>query len=410
VGVMDLFGLRRIQLFQSLHEKDLELILSIASIRDIPAGSVIFREGDASDRILVILQGHIDVVKSFGVEVERLVNTLGEGDFLGEMSIVSNERRRTASAITHTGAQVLEIPVPEFDHLIQQNAELAYELMKVMVRRLRETETTAIQDLKEKNRQLVQSLEELKNTQAQLIAQEKLEYELSTARRIQESMLPEKIPTLPGWQLFAHWQPARAVSGDFYDFIPLADGTLALVVGDVSDKGVPAALIMTVTRSMLRAGAISAISPGDLLARVNDLLCTEIPMGMFVTCHISFLNLASGEITYASAGHCRPLLRRAGNVRELPAKGLALGVLPDFSYQNFQISLEPGDSLLLYSDGLFEAHNQAGDMMGLDSIQEVFASSMQPVEDLLEHLACFTGSKTNPEDDITLVHLERENG
>ncbi|MBE0698313.1 MAG: SpoIIE family protein phosphatase [Anaerolineaceae bacterium] len=405
---MNLFGLRRIQLFQSLHEKELDLILSISTVRDIPADSVIFREGDESDRVLVILQGEIDIVKYFGTEVERLVNTLGEGDFLGELSIVSNERRRTASAVTQSGAQVLEIPVPQFDLLIRQNAELAYELMKVMVRRLRETETTAIQELKEKNRQLTQSLQELKNAQAQLIAQEKYESELSTARTIQESMLPEKIPVFPGWQLFAHWQPAQSVSGDFYDFFSLADGKLALMVGDVSGKGVPAALIMTVTRSMLRASAISAATPGDLLAQVNDLLCAEIPLGMFVTCHISFLDLASGEITYASAGHCRPLHRRAGKVCELPAKGIALGVFPDFSYQNFQIRVEPGDSLLLYSDGLFEAHNQDGQMMGLDSIQEVFTSSIHPVEGLLDHLANFTGSKLNPEDDITLLHLERE--
>jgi serine phosphatase RsbU (regulator of sigma subunit) len=405
---MDSSGLKKISLFHSLQEKDLALIQSIATIRNIPAGTVLFHEGEESNTILIILQGQIDVVKSFGAEVERLVNTLVEGDFLGEMSIVSNEHRRTASAVTHTGTQIMEIPVGEFDLLIQQNAELAYELMKVMVRRLRETETTAILDLKEKNRQLAQSLIDLKNAQAQLIAQEKLEYELSTARRIQESMLPEKIPELQGWKIFAHWQPARSVSGDFYDFIPLADGKLALVVGDVSDKGVPAALIMTVTRSMLRAAAISAATPGDLLARVNDLLCTEIPMGMFVTCHVTFLDLENGEIIYSSAGHCRPLHRRDGKAAELPAKGLALGVLPDIKYMNFQVSLAPGDSLLLYSDGLFEAHNAKGDMMGLESIQQVFASSLHPLESLLHHLALFTGSSENPEDDITLLHLERE--
>jgi serine phosphatase RsbU (regulator of sigma subunit) len=405
---MNVINLKRIQLFHSLQEKDLELILSIAAVRDIPPGAILFQEGEESNTILVILQGQINVVKAFGEKVERLVNTLSEGDFLGEMSIVSNEHRRTASAIAPAGAQVMEIPVVEFDLLIQHNAELAYDLMKVMVRRLRETETTAIQDLKEKNRQLAQSLIDLKNAQAQLIAQEKLEYELSTARRIQESMLPEKIPALPGWTFAAHWQPARSVSGDFYDFIPLADNRLALVVGDVSDKGVPAALIMTVTRSMLRAGAISAATPGDLLERVNDLLNTEIPMGMFVTCHVSFLNLSSGEIIYSSAGHCRPLHRRDGQVNELAAKGLALGVLPEIKYQNFHFNLLPGDSLLLYSDGLYEAHNLDGQMLGLESIQQAYADSLHPLEDLLNHLSAFTGANSNPEDDVTLLHLERK--
>ncbi len=404
---MDVTGLRRIPLFQILPEQDMEELLSISTLCDVPPGTVIFREGETSDRLLVILQGQIEVVKSLDTDVERHINTLNGGDFLGEMSIVSHEHRRTASAITHAGAQVLEVPIAELDRIIQANAGLSYELMKVMVSRLRQTESLAIRDLQEKNTQLAQSLVELKNAQAQILAQERLQYELSMARRIQESMLPEKIPALPGWNLSAYWQPARSVSGDLYDFVPLNDGRLALVVGDVSDKGVPAAMIMTITRSMLRAGAVSAETPAALLARVNDLLCEEIPMGMFVTCHVSYFDPNSGEIVYASAGHCRPLLRRCGKVVELPARGLAMGIFPEFRYENFQARLEPGDGLLLYSDGLYEAHDPGGGMLGLEVVQDIFAGSEQPIPSLLRALSGFTGAGQNPEDDVTLLYLER---
>lgn len=404
---MDLTGLKNIPLFQPLQVQDIEYLLRISSLRNYPPGTIIFTEGDESDHLFVVIEGQIDIIKSLGSEVERLVNTLKKDDYLGEMSIVSSERKRTASAITRTGVQVMEIPVNEFEQMIRGNPNLAFDLMKVMVNRLRETELLAIDDLKMKNRQLMESLEELKAAQAQLIAKEKMEFELATARRIQESMLPEKIPSLPGWSLLAHWQPARAVSGDFYDIFPLNDGRLAIILGDVSDKGVPAALIMTVTRSMLRASAVNVSSPAELLERVNNLLCLDVPMGMFVTCHVSFLDLQSGSISYASAGHCRPLLRREGKVQELSCRGIVLGVMPDATYPNYELNLQPGDGLLLYSDGLFEAHNLDGKDFGLQTVQEVFATGQQPIEKLLDRLFIFTGSPHDLEDDITLVFLEK---
>ncbi len=135
---------------------------------------------------------------------------------------------------------------------------------------------------------------------------ERLEQELRVARVIQETLLPKILPDLQGWRLEALWQPARAVSGDFYDYVTFPDGQLGVVVGDVTDKGVPAALVMATTRSIFRAALERFRSPGEILASVNDLLCPDIPQNMFVTCLYILLDPATGRLRFANAGHNPP--------------------------------------------------------------------------------------------------------
>src|SRR5215212_7221404 len=135
---------------------------------------------------------------------------------------------------------------------------------------------------------------------------ERIEQELRIARLIQQSLLPKTLPELPGYEVAAYYQPAREVGGDFYDFFELDDGRLGFVVGDATGKGVPAALVMASARSMLRAVAQNAESPGDVLRRVNDTLVTDIPPNMFVTCFYAILDPNSGSLTYANAGHDLP--------------------------------------------------------------------------------------------------------
>jgi steroid delta-isomerase-like uncharacterized protein len=136
--------------------------------------------------------------------------------------------------------------------------------------------------------------------------QERIEQELQVARQIQQALLPEVVPELYGWQLAAHYNPAREVGGDFYDFLELEDGRLGLVVGDATGKGIPAALVMATTRGMLRASAQPLDSPGEVLARVNDALYPDIPSDMFVTCFYAILEPKSGTLSYANAGHDLP--------------------------------------------------------------------------------------------------------
>jgi serine phosphatase RsbU (regulator of sigma subunit) len=247
----------------------------------------------------------------------------------------------------------------------------------------------------------------------------RLERDLQTAFQVQSSMLPNRTPDFKGWQLAAFWQPARIVSGDLYDFIPFAGGKLGLVVADVTDKGVPAALLMANARSVLRGAAANAgrngvVSPGKLLARVNNVLSEEMPMDMFVTCLLVIVDRRNGTIRYANAGHNPPYLRSAKEVRELRATGLPLGIFPNMVYEEKEAWLEPGDSLLLYSDGLTEAHAQDGDMFGFPRLNSLLSSSGQNqlegealIQFLMVQLGDFTGPGWEQEDDITMVAAKR---
>jgi serine phosphatase RsbU (regulator of sigma subunit)/anti-sigma regulatory factor (Ser/Thr protein kinase) len=243
---------------------------------------------------------------------------------------------------------------------------------------------------------------------------ERMEQELRVARVIQQTLLPKSMPDLRGWQLDALWQPARAVSGDFYDYIAFPDGQLGLVVGDVTDKGVPAALVMATTRSILRAALERFRSPGEILANVNDLLCPDIPQNMFVTCLYILLDPATGHLRFANAGHNLPVHLSGEGVRELRATGMPLGLMPGMTYEEAEAQLQPGDGLVLYSDGLVEAHNVKGEMFGFPHLRELLGKEnnqrkrlREPVTQFLsEELASYTGADWEQEDDVTIVTLE----
>jgi serine phosphatase RsbU (regulator of sigma subunit) len=247
--------------------------------------------------------------------------------------------------------------------------------------------------------------------QAESIRRDRLEYELGLARRIQYSLLPEALPRVTGWHLATHYEPASAVGGDFFDFIHLADGRLGLVIGDVADKGIPAALVMAVTRGLLRAVAQETSAPGEVLARVNNMLEPDIPTGMFVTCLYGVLDPESGLIRYANAGHNPPFRRQDGRASELKAKGMPLGLMPDMEYEEKETTILTGEYLVLYSDGLVEAHAPDGDMYGYQRLRtrlsEPQDNSSALIEQLLAELAAFTGPDWQQEDDITIVTLQR---
>ena len=241
---------------------------------------------------------------------------------------------------------------------------------------------------------------------------ERIEQELRVARLIQQTLLPKELPQISGWQLATYYQPARAVGGDFYDFLPFADGRLGIVIGDVTDKGVPAALVMATTRSILRTAAQEGdATPGAVLARANDLLFPDIPPKMFVTCLYGILNPHTGALVYANAGHDLPHQRQEGGAVELRATGMPLGLMPGMSYEERETLLAPGDSVLFYSDGLVEAHNPEHDMFGFPRLMTLMSDwndTTPLIERMLSELSSFTGEAWEQEDDVTLVSLQRE--
>ena len=238
---------------------------------------------------------------------------------------------------------------------------------------------------------------------------ERFEQELRVARLIQQTLLPQELPQLPGWFVDAYYQPARAVGGDFYDFIYFPDGRVGVIVADVTDKGVPAALVMATTRSILRAAAERLEAPGAVLERTNNVLVPEIPPKMFVTCFYAVLNPKTGHLRYANAGHDLPFHYTAEGVHELRARGMPLGLMPGMVYDEKETTIKPDDYVLLYSDGLAEAHNPQSEMFGFPRLQEMLAGHPEGedvTQFLLAQLADFTGPGWEQEDDVTLVTLQ----
>lgn len=247
--------------------------------------------------------------------------------------------------------------------------------------------------------------------QAQARKQERLAHELRVARVIQETLLPKEIPQPPGWGVAAYWQPAQEVGGDFYDFIQLPDGRLGIVIADVTDKGVPAAMVMATTRSILRAVAESCIEPGLVLENVNNQLVPDIPNNMFVTCLYIVLNPSTAQVVYANAGHNLPIHCTPERVIECRVKGMPLGLMPDMNYEEKSLTMKAGERLLLYSDGLSEAHNPEGDMFGIPRIRNLLSDRTafedeQLIDYLFRQLHAFTGPDWTQEDDVTFVTLE----
>src|SRR5512132_2964769 len=256
--------------------------------------------------------------------------------------------------------------------------------------------------------QLVRRL--VRQQAAELQARERMEQELQVAQLIQRQFLPRELPELSGWQVATYYQPAKAVGGDFYDFIELPGGLIGLVCGDVTGKGVPAALVMATTHSILRGDAPQLVSPPKVLERASRRLLHDIPPQMFVPCLYGVLDPATGRLRYANAGHNPPYVHTRDGVVELRATGMPLGLMPGMSYEEKETTLGPGDTLLLHSDGLAEAHDPQRKMFGFPRLAALVAGcpgGQELIDRLLSELGGFTGPGWEQEDDITLVAVQR---
>ena len=266
---------------------------------------------------------------------------------------------------------------------------------------------------KDLEKRVAERTEQLKSAMAreQEVAKERerIEQELRVARMIQHTLLPKSLPEPERYKIAVHYQPAREVGGDFYDLLQLPDGRLGLIVGDVSGKGVPAAIVMAITRTMLRS-AYHLGSPGEILNNVNDDLFPDIPPNVFVTCLAALLDSKTGRLQYANAGHDPPFVRHAGGVGKLRATGMPLGLMAGMTYEQKEITLQPEENVLLYSDGLAEAHSQHHEMFGFPRIEKfvgAHAEGAKLIDSLLAELERFTGQDWEQEDDITLLTIQR---
>jgi serine phosphatase RsbU (regulator of sigma subunit)/anti-sigma regulatory factor (Ser/Thr protein kinase) len=246
--------------------------------------------------------------------------------------------------------------------------------------------------------------------QAEAKERERFEQELKVAALIQQTLLPKSVPASVGWDVGAFYRPARAVGGDFYDFVAFDDTRLGVLIGDVTDKGVPAALVMATCRAMLRSVSQQHSSPSAILAEVNDALVEEIPSGMFVTCLYAIIDTEMGEVVYANAGHNLPYVRTGVEVLELRATGMPLGLMPGMAYEEKRYTMAAGQVLVLTSDGITEAHNPQGEMYGFPRLMRTVAgcaADADMITVVVDDLEAFTGEGSEQEDDITLVVVRR---
>jgi len=250
----------------------------------------------------------------------------------------------------------------------------------------------------------------------QRLEQLQLEKELAVARQIQIDMLPKRCPVVPGWQSAAFYQPARLVGGDFYDFfeLPGEPGRWGIVVADVADKGVPAALFMALSRTMIRTSALADRTPVAALLWANQLILNDSQGGLFLTAFYAELDTLTGRLTYANAGHHRPLWWQtsARGFQELAAYGIVLGALETIELEERAIVVMPGDLVVLYTDGLTDAMDGAGQLFGAGRLREVVAAhaagtAQQILAAVVQAVRDFVG--TAPQfDDLTLLVVKRQ--
>lgn len=407
--------LAQVPLFQSLPPEELRYLSGHLRAVELPSGELLFCEGERGEHFYIVLQGLIQIVKALGTAEARILGERGPGEFIGEMSLFDLEGLRTASVRSSLPSRLLEMSRVDFDALLARQPRLAYQMVRVLTMRLKDSENKSIRDLKSKNIQLQQAYDELKAAQSALVEKEKLERELQVAHDIQMSVLPEVLPAVENYEFGALIVPARAVGGDFYNILPIGKSRIAVVIGDVTDKGVPAAIFMAQTHALLQAEAGHGRSPRDTLLRVNKQLLRMNARGMFVTVLYGMLDIRTGEFCYSRAGHELPLLCTNGEVSLLPrGSGQPLGILsrPELDQQTLWLS--PGATLLLYTDGVTDTTGPDGGTFGLHRLRQALPDTTQQsaqgcCEAVFRASQVYQGQATQF-DDITLVAVKRQPG
>jgi sigma-B regulation protein RsbU (phosphoserine phosphatase) len=299
----------------------------------------------------------------------------------------------------------------DFDGLLHRHPGLAYNIGKVLSERLAEFDTAAFRDLVEKNRQLQKAYDELKAAQEQLIEKERLQRELQLAAGIQVSILPHSLPAVAGFEFGAHMDAARVVGGDFYDVFPLDDHRTGVLIGDVAGKGVPSAIFMARTHALITSEALRGGTPGAVLRHVNEYLTRLEQMDLFVTVIYGILDCRTGGFAYARAGHEIPLrLNAGGKVTELPYNpGMPIGVMPEFELDEQSLTLVPGDTLLLFTDGMCDCRNPQGQDFSRERLVSVLGNqagipAQAACDALIKTLLAYRAG-ADQDDDVTLVAI-----
>ncbi|MBP7693732.1 MAG: SpoIIE family protein phosphatase [Anaerolineales bacterium] len=358
------------QAFPGVTEADVAALASAAVVQTYPADHVLCHEGEIEHVFYIVADGQVEISQRLGTGEKRVLTIRSPGEFFGEMALLE-KKPRTATVSTLNRATLLEISEDEFQSLLGASPDLAMAMIRRFISNVRATGQATIGDLTRKNEELRRAYDDLKAAQVELVKKEKLEHEMEIAGEVQRSLLPSKFPAVPGFGFFGRNVPARHVGGDLYDVIKVDDDHVGVLMADVSDKSVHAALIMAVTRTLFLAHARRSLAPSEVaLAVHNGLLEVSTNDDMFVTVFYGVLNVHSRQLWYVRAGQDRPLLFRGagGPPQELDADGRFLGMWPDLTLEERMVTLEPGDLLVAYSDGVSDAVDVDNNSYGVERL------------------------------------------
>ncbi len=402
----------RVPLFSLLSNEGIEELLVITRSVSFSPGDSIIIQGSHLDNFYILLDGKVELISKLREGDESDLTVRGPGDFFGEIELLIPERVFSISAKAITYVQALEVSYSDFSDLFTRRPNLGYGILQGMIYRSKLADVNILQTLRSENRRLTRINFDFNHDQTEILEPTDMEREMQVARRIQKGILPRKLPQLSGFDFGVRMAQARAVGGDFFDFIPLSRDTIGIAIGDVSDKGVPASIFMAVTRSLLRAEAHNGILPRHVLQRVNYHLMDMNELGLFVTVLYGVLNAVDRTFRYARAGHEIPLIfdeNCSANCIE-PGHGQALGIFSNPQFDETQISFSPNSILLLNTDGVTDAINQDGVAFGIERLSEVVKRSKNDsaqyiCDNVIDSITAFVG--TTPQfDDLTLVGIK----
>jgi serine phosphatase RsbU (regulator of sigma subunit) len=341
---------------------------------------VLFNKDDKADKIFYIHKGQLKLV-----EINKIA---GKGEVIGETGIFSPFHKRTLSAVCETDLEVFAIDQEKIIKVLYRNPNLLLGLLQLSIKRFSVN---------------------LKET---ISEKERIESELKIARSIQASMLPTKFPERKDIDIFAIMEPAREVGGDFYDFFFIDENKIGLIIGDVSGKGITAALFMVISKTLLKTESLRGLEPGEILIRVNDLLYPDNEECMFVTVFCAVLDVKTGELQYANAGHNPPLLYTDSDGFKFidVNKGFVLAAMNYVKFVSEKIQLKPDDILFLYTDGVTEAMNpdqkQFSSSRLLKTLSKLKGENVQIyIESVREGVRSFVEEEPQS-DDITMIALK----
>ncbi len=408
---MDESAFLKIPLFQNVPSGDLVKMVNELPVETYEPGSYLFRDGDPGEHLYVVIEGDLEILLAADSPDEMLLKVCGPGEYVGEMGLILADGKRTATVRAKTKARTWVMSRAKFTQVLQRWPVIAYSMVNILSERLDATNDATFRDLTEKNHALQKAYDELKAAQVQLIEKERLERELKVAAEIQLSILPDVLPAVKGFDFGARILPARRVGGDFYDIFLLGESKTGVVIGDVADKGVPAALFMARAHALIMAEADTGMTAGEVLRLANGHITHLQKSAQFVTALYGILNSETGQFAFARAGHEPPLiLRPDGIVERLPhGPGMSLGLWDDITLDELTVKIEKGSTLVLFTDGMTDCRDPQGNAFGLERIKTTMAGMAglpaQEVCDRLFNTLMSYQNGSNQDDDVTLVAI-----